>query len=188
MAKNKHEKDVAKAVKWAEDQQSKPSMTHEMVTDGESEAYFTNDPAKMGRPTKYKVEFNQVVKSMSMRGAVDLDLCEALDISEPTLTTWKAEYPDFLGSIKEGKDLIDTMVEKSLLNRAIGCNIKEIKVHCDKDGGIHQTPIERHFPPDPTSMIFWLKNRKPKEWRDKHEVDFVSPLTIRMDDADQGTL
>lgn len=26
-------------------------------------------------------------------------------------------------------------------------------------------------PPDTTAAIFWLKNRKPKEWRDRHDVD-----------------
>ena len=27
------------------------------------------------------------------------------------------------------------------------------------------------YPPDSTAMIFWLKNRQPKRWRDKKEVD-----------------
>lgn len=26
-------------------------------------------------------------------------------------------------------------------------------------------------PPDTTAQIFWLKNRKPEEWRDKREID-----------------
>lgn len=26
-----------------------------------------------------------------------------------------------------------------------------------------------HYPPDATSMIFWLKNRQPDKWRDKRE-------------------
>ncbi len=31
--------------------------------------------------------------------------------------------------------------------------------------------VEKQLPPDPTSMIFWLKNRRPEEWRDKTDVD-----------------
>ena len=28
----------------------------------------------------------------------------------------------------------------------------------------------KHYPPDPTSMIFYLKNRRPDRWRDKQEL------------------
>ena len=27
----------------------------------------------------------------------------------------------------------------------------------------------KHYPPDVTACIFWLKNRCPDEWRDRHE-------------------
>jgi hypothetical protein len=32
------------------------------------------------------------------------------------------------------------------------------------------TPLTKHYPPDTTACIFWLKNRKPKEWRDRAEL------------------
>ena len=28
-----------------------------------------------------------------------------------------------------------------------------------------------HYPPDPTSMCFWLKNRRPDRWRDVQNID-----------------
>ena len=31
--------------------------------------------------------------------------------------------------------------------------------------------IKKSLPPDGTAQIFWLKNRNPKRWRDKQEVD-----------------
>jgi hypothetical protein len=35
-------------------------------------------------------------------------------------------------------------------------------------------PYQEHIPPDVTACIFWLKNRRPKEWRDvqnhRHQV------------------
>jgi hypothetical protein len=34
-------------------------------------------------------------------------------------------------------------------------------------------PYREQLPPDPSSAIFWLKNRRPEEWRDK----VVSELT-----------
>lgn len=38
-------------------------------------------------------------------------------------------------------------------------------------GDITVTPLTKHYPPDTTACIFWLKNRKPKDWRDKVESD-----------------
>jgi hypothetical protein len=35
--------------------------------------------------------------------------------------------------------------------------------------------------PDVTAQIFWLKNRQPKEWRDKVEVHNEHAGTIKID-------
>jgi len=32
------------------------------------------------------------------------------------------------------------------------------------------TPLTKHYPPDTTACIFWLKNRKPREWRNRTEL------------------
>ncbi|KXT63133.1 hypothetical protein [Lactococcus sp. DD01] len=31
--------------------------------------------------------------------------------------------------------------------------------------------IDKEVPPDTTAALFWLKNRKPKDWRDKRETE-----------------
>lgn len=41
--------------------------------------------------------------------------------------------------------------------------------------------MERELPPDTTAGIFWLKNRKPKDWRDKQEVELSG--NVGMTDA-----
>lgn len=38
--------------------------------------------------------------------------------------------------------------------------------------------IEKDVPPDTTAAIFWLKNRKPEEWRDKHETELSGGLNV----------
>jgi len=32
-------------------------------------------------------------------------------------------------------------------------------------------PTVKHYPPDTTAAIFWLKNRQPAKWREKQEVE-----------------
>lgn len=38
--------------------------------------------------------------------------------------------------------------------------------------------VEKDIPPDTTAAIFWLKNRKPEEWRDKHETELSGGLNV----------
>jgi hypothetical protein len=38
-----------------------------------------------------------------------------------------------------------------------------------KDGEIVRAKTKTYFPPDPKSMIMWLTNRRPKEWRERLE-------------------
>jgi len=39
------------------------------------------------------------------------------------------------------------------------------------EGRITITPLKKHYPPDTTACIFWLKNRRPQEWRYRTELD-----------------
>jgi hypothetical protein len=86
-----------------------------------------------------------------------------------TINNWKTDYPIFLDSIKNGKGLADYDVVDPLYNRAKGMKIKEQRM---TDQGV--VDMEKELPPDPTSMIFWLKNRQPKQWRDKQETDITT--------------
>jgi len=58
---------------------------------------------------------------------------------------------------------------EALYERAIGYTAPDCHVSQYK-GIVTVTPFEKHFPPDTTACIFWLKNRKPAEWRDRSEV------------------
>ena len=57
-----------------------------------------------------------------------------------------------------------------LCSRATGYEHPEDDIKA-VNGEIVITPTIKRYPPDPTSMIFWLKNRQPKLWRDKPESE-----------------
>ena len=63
-------------------------------------------------------------------------------------------------------------VERSLYSRAVGYSFNSEKI-CNKDGEVTRVPIVEHVPPDVTAQIFWLKNRKPTEWRDVQQMEHV---------------
>jgi hypothetical protein len=140
----------------------------------------------MGRPTDYREEFNEQAVKLCRLGATDKELADFFEVSEATINNWKINFPKFLESIKEGKELADANVAQRLYERAIGFehDSEEIKVVAigDKQGSeVVRVPIRKIYPPDSTAAIFWLKNRRPKEWRDKQEIDHTSggePITF----------
>lgn len=131
--------------------------------------------AEVGRPTKYDKSFNEQVEKLSKLGATDVELADFLNIVESTLNAWKLEYPEFSESIKRGKIIADSNVADRLYQRALGFehDSEEIKV---ADGEVIRVPIRKIYPPDSTAAIFWLKNRRGKEWRDKQEIDQKTTL------------
>lgn len=125
---------------------------------------------KDGRPTKYKKEYAEQAAKLCFLGATDEMLADFFNVCVATLNNWKSIHPDFLASIKESKAALDSRVEKSLFERAMGYSHPEEKVFC-QNGEITVHETTKHYPPDSTSMIFWLKNRQPEKWRDKQEVE-----------------
>jgi hypothetical protein len=123
---------------------------------------------KGGRPTKYKTEYAKQAEKLCKLGATDAELATFFDVSEVTLNAWKGKHPEFLKSLRVAKAEADARVERSLYQRAVGYSHPDVHIS-SYEGKITLTPITKHYPPDATSMIFWLKNRKSDEWRDKHE-------------------
>ena len=128
-----------------------------------------------GRPTKYSTEYNEQVYKLALLGATDEQIADFFNVCEATLNNWKKQEPEFLESIKRGKIEADARVSESLYKRATGFEFEETKqvVKGDKERArvIEKTVTKKHFPPDPTAAIFWLKNRQPGKWRDKQEIE-----------------
>lgn len=136
---------------------------------------------KTGRPTDYLPEYNRQVELAARAGFIDTDLAELLGVSEATLNNWKKEHPEFLESIKRGKDVADDKVEKALYDRALGYSHPDVHISNYK-GDVTETEITKHYPPDPVSMIFWLKNRRKDRWRDKQEIEHSGNVTVIIED------
>lgn len=122
---------------------------------------------KTGRPAKYQAAFARQAEKLCALGATDEDLAEFFSVSIRTISNWKAQYEDFLQALKGGKEKADDRVERSLYQRAVGYTFDSEEVRVLRDGTIVRVPTREHCPPDVTAQIFWLKNRRSDEWRDK---------------------
>lgn len=125
----------------------------------------------MGRPTKYKPEFDAQAAKLCKLGATDRELADFFEVRESTLNLWKTEHPSFSESLKRGKAESDERVEQSLYRRALGYSHDAVKILMTKDGDVYREEYVEHYPPDTVACIFWLKNRRPDLWRDKFDVD-----------------
>lgn len=69
------------------------------------------------------------------------EIAKVIGITKPTLYKWIKESDLIKHALTNGKDIADAMVENALFTSAISGNV--------------------------LAQIFWLKNRRPKQWRDK---------------------
>jgi hypothetical protein len=125
----------------------------------------------LGRPSEFKPEYVAQAKIMCEAGATDLEIAQEFGVTVQTIRNWRMKYPDFFAALKLSKPIADERVERSLYERATGYSYEAVKLQFDSKRGTWEeiTYIE-HVPPDSTAMIFWLKNRKPEEWRDRREI------------------
>lgn len=89
-----------------------------------------------------------LVEGWARDGLTDEQIAENLGISQDTFYKYKKKYPEFSESLKKGKEIVDYRVENALLKNALEGNV--------------------------TAQIYWLNNRKPKNWRNKQDIDVSS--------------
>lgn len=124
-----------------------------------------------------------LIEGWARDGLTEEQIAHNMGVSYSSLKNWKNEHLAILTALKKGKEVVDREVENALLKRAKGYTateqvvtsrkvveyedgkrIKEISEPCVIE-------VEKHYPPDVTADIFWLKNRKPEQWRDKQNVE-----------------
>lgn len=111
-------------------------------------------------------------------------IAKNMGIGLTTLKEWRQKEPTIQSTLKKGREVVDYEVENALYKKTLGYNVllkktfklkrieynddgKKIKEYEELVDGYDET----HIPADTTAQIFWLKNRKPRKWRDKVEVE-----------------
>lgn len=136
-----------------------------------------------GRPTEYKAAYAEGAKKLARLGATDEEIADFFDIDVRTLYRWKNSHDDFCHALKVGKDQSDERVVRALYHRAIGYRQEAVKIFMPS--GAEEpvyAPYTEIIAPDTTAAIFWLKNRRPEEWRarnnDEPPDDEDQPETV----------
>ena len=118
------------------------------------------------------------IEGWARDGLTDEQIADNIGIRRPTLYDWKKKYSDISDALKKGKEVIDRQVENALLKRALGYEYVETTKELTDLGLTVTKQVTKQVAPDTTAQIFWLKNRKPQEWRDKKETEVTGNLSV----------
>lgn len=116
------------------------------------------------------------LKGWARNGLSNEQIAHNIGINVGTLYEWVKRFPDIGEAIKKTKEVVDIEVENALHKRAMGYSYDEVtrERRVNKETGEEELVITKritkHMPGDVTAQIFWLKNRKPDNWRDRREV------------------
>ena len=136
-----------------------------------------------GRPTVYRPENAEIARYACMLGATNETLAARFEVCRRTIDSWIASIPEFSIAVKQGRAGADEAVVSSLFARATGMEQKMTKVFCHRGQPV-TADYTVQLPPDVRACIFWLRNRRPEEWREhrpvvaeaKDEPNWVSEL------------
>lgn len=130
------------------------------------------------------------IEGWARDGLTDEQIAHNIGIAVSTLNNWKNNHVEILESLKKGKEVVDRQVENALLKRALGYTYEEVTYErientiVEPNGSMRAEPgtkiktVVKQVAPDTTAQIFWLKNRKPLEWRDKQEITHEGNMNV----------
>lgn len=132
---------------------------------------------KAGRPTLYRTKFVEIAAQMCMHGATNAELADRFKVNITTIDNWKAQHPDFRRATQINGDAANQRVEQALFHRAVGYSHDAVKI-LSTPGGVEIVQYREHLPPETAAASLWLRNRKPKDWRDKTTVDLGADVSL----------
>lgn len=124
----------------------------------------------MGAKSLYKPEYVEQAKKLAKFGLIDVEIASFFGVTARTLYRWQLEHEDFCEALELGKELPNERVKQSLYKSACGYEYVSEKIF-SYQGTITRAKTVEHIPPNPTSIIFFLKNRLPDEFRDSRHGD-----------------
>lgn len=118
-----------------------------------------------GRPSRFNDALLEKITALYADGKTDAEVAKAIGVSLKTIYNWKGKHPQFLHALKDSKGIADDLVEASLFQRATGYTCAEEKIFVYEGMPIRVKTV-KHYAPDVTAQIFWLKNRRADLWRE----------------------
>lgn len=111
------------------------------------------------------------IKDWAIEGKTNQEIAGKMGIAVSTLYEWLNKHTELTEALKVSKEVVDDQVEDTLLKRALGYYSTETRTETYKDGSIKVITTTKEILPDVTAQIFWLKNRRRDQWRDRQDLE-----------------
>lgn len=118
------------------------------------------------------------IEGWARDGLTNNQIAHNIGIIPNTFYTWIKRFKELEYTLKKSKDVVDRKVENALFKRALGYDYEEETKMVSESGKKSIKIVKKHVPPDVTAIIFWLKNRKPKQWRDVNKLEIDKPVQV----------
>lgn len=122
-----------------------------------------------------------LIEGWARSGLTDEQIAHNIGIRRETLYDWIKKHPNISNALKKGKEVADFEVENAMFKSALGYEFEEVKTYIEDSGNGQKKRIEKtkkHVAPNVTAQIFWLKNRKSAEWRDKQNIEHSGNIDV----------
>jgi hypothetical protein len=119
----------------------------------------------MGRPTSFHPDMCELAHNYCLLGATNDELAGFFGVSPSTIDNWIARHADFGDAVRSGRVFADARVARGLYARAVGYDGK-VEREIILGGELKPLTSTVHYPPNVQACIFWLRNRRPRTWRD----------------------
>lgn len=96
-----------------------------------------------------------LIEGWAREGLSQQQIADNLGIGLTTLKDYRKKSPTISTALKKGREVSDYHVENALYKAATGGNVQ--------------------------AMIFWLKNRKPQQWKDRKEAQEIELMRKELD-------
>ena len=125
--------------------------------------------------TKYEMYIAPNLAEIEKRiadGETEGSIARSYGISLTTWTRYKETNEEFVDAIKRGNVGLDDAVENALARSAKGYYVEESEEVFDGAGKLIKSKKNRKYiPPSQTAQVFWLKNRRKEDWKDRSVLD-----------------
>ena len=137
----------------------------------------------VGRKQKYTTHIEpnfEVILGWLRSGYTEESIARRLGVAASTWRSYKIQFPAFLAVIKKGALDATALVVNALHKRATGYEYDEVQVtfsgpqqgqqgqQASQQRLIRKTT--KHVPPDVGSIVFWLTNRDPNNWKNTQNI------------------
>jgi hypothetical protein len=130
-----------------------------------------------GRPTLYKPEYARIAHNYCLLGATNDELASFLEVSARTVDDWLKVHAEFAQAVQTGRAVADAEIAHRLYQRAMGYDYETKKVFVYRGEAV-KVDHTVHMPPDVGACIFWLRNRRRRQWMERAKPEPESGLTL----------